>query len=107
MFFLLLAGAAGGFVRGIVGFVKHQFAYKNVTFKPWYFVGMMGLSALVGFTSTWAVASSGLKLPVIEKINPAIAFIVGYAGGDFLENLYKIMIKKTTLYPVTKEKEKQ
>jgi len=26
------------------------------------------------------------------------AFVTGYAGGDFLENVYKIIIKKPSLY---------
>lgn len=100
MYTLLLAGAGGGLVRGIVGFIKHQFAYKNVKFKPWYLALMMVLSALVGLTVTWSVVQSGLKLPVVGQINPAVAFIVGYAGGDFIENLYKIVIGKATLYSV-------
>jgi hypothetical protein len=25
----------------------------------------------------------------------AIAFIIGYAGGDFLDGMYKILLKKT------------
>lgn len=100
MFLLLLAGAGGGLIRGLVGFIKHQFAYKNVKFEPVYFLGMMALSAFVGLVVTWAIASSGLSLPVVEQINPALAFIVGYAGGDFIENIYKIIIKKPTIFPV-------
>ena len=30
--------------------------------------------------------------------SPALSFIVGYAGGDFIENIYKIIIKKSSLY---------
>jgi hypothetical protein len=36
---------------------------------------------------------------------PAIAFIVGYAGGDFLENIYKIILKKPSLYSFPTRKE--
>lgn len=103
MHVLLFAGAVGGLVRGIVGFIKHQFAYKNVEFKPLYISGMMVLSALVGLTVTWAVVSSGLEIVALVEINPAIAFIVGYAGGDLIENLYKILVGKATLYPVSKK----
>lgn len=99
-FILLLAGAAGGLVRGIVGFIKHQFAYKNVEFKPAYISLIMVLSALVGLTVTWAIVSSGLEIVALAQINPAIAFIVGYAGGDIIENLYKILVGKATLYPL-------
>lgn len=97
---LLISGAAGGLVRGIVGFLKHQFAYKNVEFKPFYILSIITLSAFVGLTVTWAIIKSGLSIPVIDSINPAIAFIVGYAGGDLIENLYKILVGKVTLYPL-------
>ena len=103
MIALLIAGAGGGLVRGLVGFTKHQFAYKNVNFEPVYFLTMMLLSASIGLVVTWAVASSGLRLPAVEEINPAIAFIVGYAGGDVIENIYKIITRKDSLFPTPKE----
>jgi polyferredoxin len=103
MFILLLAGAGGGLVRGIVGFLKYQFAYKNVEFRPWYIVTTMVLSAFVGLTVTWAVVQSGLQIAVLEQVNPAIALIIGYAGGDLIENLYKILVGKATLYPLPKK----
>lgn len=100
---LLLAGAGGGLVRGIVGFLKYQFAYKSVQFKPLYIATIMTLSAFVGLAITWALVASDLSLPFLEQINPAIAFIVGYAGGDLIENIYKILVGTTTLYPLPKE----
>jgi hypothetical protein len=100
MLSLLLAGALGGLVRGIVGFVKYQFAYKNVQFKPTYVATLMAISAFVGLTVTWSIVESGISSPFLSDINPAIAFIVGYAGGDLVENLYKILINRTTLYPL-------
>ena len=94
---ILFAGFAGGIVRGIVGFIKHQFQFKNAIFKPKYFFGMMALSGIVGLLTALAVKGSGL--PVLGgTINPALAFIVGYAGGDFIENIYKMIVGKTTLY---------
>jgi NADH:ubiquinone oxidoreductase subunit 6 (subunit J) len=103
MLVLLFAGAVGGLVRGIVGFLKHQFAYKNVEFRPAYIAGMMVLSSLVGLVVTWAIVSSGLEIVALAEINPAVAFIVGYAGGDLIENLYKILVGKATLYPLPKK----
>lgn len=99
MIILLLAGAFGGVVRGLMGFLKHRLSYKDVEFKPLYFSGMVALSAFIGLTVTWAIVGSGLELPLVAQINPALAFIVGYAGGDFIENLYKILIKETTIFP--------
>jgi hypothetical protein len=33
-----------------------------------------------------------------DAFSLALAFIIGYAGGDFIENIYKIIIKKSSLY---------
>lgn len=100
MFSLLFAGALGGLVRGIVGFLKYQFTYKNVKFQPVYISAIMILSAFVGATVTWAIAESDIQFLAIQQINPAVAFIFGYAGGDFIENIYKIILGKTTIYPL-------
>jgi len=34
----------------------------------------------------------------VSVFSPALSFIVGYAGGDFLENIYKILTKKASFY---------
>jgi len=34
----------------------------------------------------------------LGSFTPALGFIVGYAGGDFIENIYKIIIKKSSIY---------
>lgn len=98
---LLIAGAVGGLIRGIVGFLKYQASYKNVEFKPKYVLVTMFLSAFVGLTVTWALVESGLSIPALKQVNPAIALIIGYAGGDLIENLYKVLVGKNTLYPTT------
>jgi len=95
--FVLIAGFGGGIVRGLVGFLKHQFSYKNVPFRLSYFFTTAFLSGVIGLLSAVAVKEVGFKLEGI--FNPALAFIVGYAGGDFIENIYKIIIKKSSLYP--------
>ena len=89
---ILLLGFAGGMVRGLVGFIKHQYAYKNVGFKIPYFFTMIFLSGVVGVL----VAS-------IFNIGSAFAFIIGYAGGDLIENAYKILAKKSSLYSLPKD----
>jgi len=40
----------------------------------------------------WALLFLG-----VETLSPAIAVIVGYAGGDFIENIFKIIIKQPNL----------
>ncbi len=37
---ILIAGFGGGVVRGLVGFIKHQYSYKNVGFRLPYFIGI-------------------------------------------------------------------
>lgn len=95
---ILIAGFGGGVIRGLVGFIKHQFSYKNVKFQPGYFLSMMFLSGIIGLLSAVAVKGTGIKFLGLDYFTPAFAFIIGYAGGDFLENIYKIIIKKSSLY---------
>ncbi len=96
MISVFLAAFGGGVLRGLIGFVKHQFSYKNVGFKLTYFLAMMFISGIIGLLAAMAVKEIGFTL--LGSFTPALAFIVGYAGGDFLENIYKIIIKKSSLY---------
>lgn len=80
----------------MVGFIKHQFSYKKVEFKLSYFLGMMFISGTVGLVATIAIKELGFSL--FGQFTPALAFIIGYAGGDFIENIYKIIIKKSDLF---------
>ena len=96
---ILLAGFGGGAVRGMVGFTKHQFAYKNVGFNLPYFVAMMLISGVIGLLSAITVKELGVTFMELNY-TPALAFVVGYAGGDFLENLYKIIVKKSSIYTI-------
>ena len=93
---IFIAAFMGGLVRGLVGWIKHQFSFKNVPFRPKYFLGMMIVSGLVGMVATIAIKELGFTL--FGQFTPALAFVVGYAGGDFVENIYKIIIKKSSLY---------
>ncbi|GAI12025.1 unnamed protein product [marine sediment metagenome] len=86
---ILIAGFCGGVIRGLVGFIKHQFSYKDVVFNLPYFFVMMFLSGIVG-----------LVVAYIFSRDTTFSLIVGYAGGDFLENVYKTIRKKPLLYPV-------
>jgi len=94
----LIAGFGGGVLRGLVGFLKHQFSYKNVEFKLDYFLTTMFLSGVVGMLSSMAIKEAGFSLAGQNYINSALAFIIGYAGGDFLENIYKIIAQKLDIY---------
>jgi len=96
MFYIFIAAFGGGLVRGLVGFIKHRFSYKDVPFKPGYFIGTMIASGIIGLVAVWAIKGVGFTFS--DAFSPALAFIIGYAGGDFIENIYKIIIKKATIY---------
>jgi hypothetical protein len=99
---IIIAGFGGGVIRGLVGFIKWQYSYKNVGFRLPYFLGMMFLSGVVGFLTAIVTKELGITFLGMDYITPAIAFVVGYAGGDFIENLYKIILKKPSIYPLSK-----
>ena len=96
MISIFIAAVGGGVLRGLVGFIKHQFSYKDVGFKLTYFLAMMFLSGVVGLLAAFAIKETGFTL--LGSFTPALAFIIGYAGGDFIENIYKIIIKKSSFY---------
>ncbi len=84
---ILIAGFFGGVIRGLVGFIKHQFSYKEVKFNLPYFIMMMFLSGIIGL-----VVASAFGRDVIFSL------VVGYAGGDFMENIYKTFRQKPSIY---------
>lgn len=93
--FILIAGFGGGVIRGLVGYIKHQYSYKNVGFNVSYFLTMMFLSGIIGLL-TAAVLEELSEQIISVNFSSAVAFVTGYAGGDFLENIYKIIIKKNS-----------
>lgn len=93
---ILIAGFGGGAIRGLVGFIKHQYSYKNVGFKVPYFLGMSFVSGMVGLIVAVSIKETGIVF-MGGTLSPALAFVVGYAGGDFLENIYKILAKKSSI----------
>ncbi len=103
-FSILIAGFLGGVVRGLIGFIKHQFSYKNVSFQLSYFLAMSFLSGIIGLMVVAAVKEVGFTFNGF--FTPALGFIIGYAGGDFVENIYKIIIKKSSLYSSSPDEEK-
>ena len=60
---------------------------------------MVGLSGLVGLAAGWVVKGV-MDEEVLSEIINVYAFIAGYAGGDFIENAFKIILKKPSLYPL-------
>jgi len=95
-FSILISGFAGGAIRGLIGFIKHQFSYKNVGFKMNYFLCMVFLSGVIGVLTVGAIKEIGFTFN--DTFSPALSLIIGYAGGDILENIYKIILNKSSLY---------
>ena len=91
---VLIAGFGGGVIRGLVGFLKHYYSYKEVKFKLPSFLSTMVLSGIVGVTAAFAIKESGTFLFGTDTVSPVMALIIGYAGGDFLEGVFKILMKK-------------
>lgn len=94
MILIFVAAFSGGVLRGLVGFVKYQFSYKETKFRPRYFLGTIFISGVIGLLAALAVKELGFTL--LGGFSKALAFIIGYAGGDFIENIYKIIIKKSS-----------
>lgn len=104
-FNILIAGFCGGIIRGLVGFIKHQYAYKHVQFSWPYFLAMISLAGLIGLSAAYISKNIKMTFLGLKYLSPAMALIIGYAGGDFIENLYKIIIRKPSLYSFDNKKQ--
>ena len=62
---------------------------------------MSFISGIIGILVASAVQETGFTF--LGAFTPALAFIIGYAGGDFVENIYKIIIKKSSLYSLPED----
>jgi hypothetical protein len=90
--YILLGGFAGGAVRGLSGWIR-SWSQNGASFNPWYFGGTVLVSGIVGLAAAYAANGAGLPFFGVV-INPALALIIGYAGGDFLENVFRIFFLK-------------
>ena len=93
---IILAGFGGGAVRSIAGYYKST-SFANPSFDIKNFILMILLSGFIGLIA--AVVTKELDLSILGlsgTFTPAVAFLVGYAGGDLLDNLYKIFLRKPT-----------
>lgn len=83
IFVYVIAGIAGGLVRGTIGLLKNKtpvlasFARK---FSPSYF--MITIFVVSGIVGGFAGILAGTQWE--------LSFLAGYAGSDFIDGLYKI-----------------
>ena len=79
----ILFGVMGGLVRAVVGIVKYLEKNKrNGKMNPRYFALSLFVAALIGGIAG-AIMNGDWRLSII----------IGYAGTDFVEGLYKIRKK--------------
>jgi len=64
----------------------------DIYFIPLYIKGCQ--AGIVGVLTAVAIDQSTISIEGITYVSPAIAFIIGYAGGDFLDGVYKVLLKK-------------
>lgn len=84
---ILLAGLTGGVIRGLTGYIKYSLSYKEVKFNLLYFISLVAVSGLIGLVVGYAFDGSFV-----------MALVAGYAGGDFLENVYKMITKQMDIF---------
>ena len=93
-------GFLGGAIRGIVGLVKYVQSYKDIEIKLWYFGSTVAISGFIGLACAWITHDLGISFLGLEKIPLSLALIIGYAGGDFIENVFKIIIKDDNIFQI-------
>ncbi len=99
----LIAGFIGGVLRGAVGLVKYITSYKDVEIRPYYFISSVLLAGLIGYVAAWVIKDIAHIFVGIETAPVSFALIAGYAGGDLIENLFKIGMKEPNLFEIGKK----
>ena len=99
---IFAAGFTGGIIRGLVGYMKHKYSYKEVPFSLPSFLSTVFIAGGIGVVTAITVGELGVSFLGLP-LTPAMALIIGYAGGDFLENIWKIITKNPNLYSFEKK----
>ena len=84
---IFIAGFLGGLIRGLMGITKYLAA--SPTKKKKIRTGYIILSLA-------SAGGMGLLAGVFIAEDIKFALLAGYAGTDFIENLFKIKMKKQT-----------
>ena len=103
MYLFFIAGFLGGVIRGVVGLIKYVQSYKEVKLKPLYLSITLGASGMIGFICAWIIQDLGISFLDLEKLPMSLAVIIGYAGGDFMENIFKIIVKEPDIFQFLKK----
>lgn len=95
-----VAGLFGGILRGGMGLFKYTTSYKDIEIRPYYFTGMVLLTGIVGWISAWVVKDALAIFMEVEYVPLSFALVAGYAGGDLIENLFKIAVGEPQLFEI-------
>lgn len=95
-----LFGLLGGLIRGVIGLIKHMQSYKEVPIRPWYFLGTVSVSGFIGLVCAWVTFDLGISFLGLERLPLSLAIIIGYAGGDFIENIFKIIMNSPDVFTI-------
>ncbi len=99
----LIAGFIGGLLRGGMGLFKYTTSYKDIEIRPLYFGGMVLLTGIIGWVSSWIVKDALDIFLEVKEVPLSFAIVSGYAGGDFIENVFKIAMKEPQLFELGKK----
>ncbi len=99
-------GFLGGAIRGGLGVIKHKQSYSNTQIDQKYLITTVSVSGLIGLASAWVLQDMGVMFAGAETLPLSLALVVGYAGGDFLENIFKIITKNEDIFKIGKIAEK-
>lgn len=103
MYIFFFAGLLGGLIRGGVGIIKYTQSYKEVKLKPLYLATTLGGSGLIGLICAWITIDLGVSFLGLETLPMSLGVIIGYAGGDFIENIFKIIVKEPDIFQFLKK----
>ncbi len=104
MYLFFFAGILGGVIRGAVGIIKYTQSYKDVKLSPLYLSTTITISGVIGLICAWIVNDMGISFMGFERLPSSLGIVIGYAGGDFIENVFKIIIKEKDIFQLFKNK---
>lgn len=97
MWWIVVAGAMGGILRGVLGIAKDLALKKEVTINwTWLLISVL-ISAILGAVVATFFNGEGV-----------MALLGGYSGADFVDGLMKIKLKRIEEdKPILEKKEEE
>ncbi len=83
-----------------MGLFKYTVSYKDIQIRPYYFSGMVILTGVIGWICAWIARDAIDIFLEVKDVPVSFALVAGYAGGDFIENVFKIAMKEPHLFKI-------